>query len=160
MIFDHLTRYAQAFPTRDQKVRTTAKVLFENFILHYGFPARLHSDQERNVESNVIKERCSLAGVGQTRTIQYHPMGNGMVKRFNHTLLNMPGTLEQDQKDDWKSYVSPLVYAYNAVKHDSTGYSPLFLMFGRHPRLAIDAYLELNSQEQSISSKEHYVTKP
>ena len=159
VISDHFTRYAQAFPIRDQLAKTTAKVLFENFILHYGFPARLHSDQGRNFESRVIRELCSLAGVEKTRTTTYHPMGNGMVERFNHTLLNMLGTLEEHQKDDWKSYVAPLTHAYNAAKHDSTGFSPFFLMFGRHPRLAVDAYLGLNSQEQSISSKEHYVTK-
>ena len=82
-----------------------------------------------------------------------------MVEHFNHALLNMFWTLEDHQKDDWKSYVSPLVHAYNAAKHDSTGFSPFFLMFGTYPRLAVDAYLGLNSQEQSISSKEHYRTK-
>ena len=38
--------------------------------------------------------------------------------------------------------------------------SPLFLMFGRHPRLAVDAYLGLNSPEEpEVRSKEHYATK-
>ena len=73
-----------------------------------------------------MKELCPLAGVDNTRTTPYHPMGNGMIERFNHTLLNMLVTLEDHQKDYWK------VHAYNAVKHDSTGYSPFFLMFGRH----------------------------
>ena len=160
VITDHFTRYAQAFPTRNQLAKTTAKVLFENFIVHYGFPARLHSDQGRNFESSVIKELCALAGVQKTRTTPYHPMGNGMVERFNQTLLNMLGTLEDRQKDDWRSFVAPLVHSYNATKHESTGYSPYFLMFGRHPRLAVDAYLGLNSPDSpSFSSKEHYATK-
>ena len=159
VITDHFTRYAQAFPTRNQLAKTTAKVLFDNFIVHYGFPARLHSAQGRNFESSVIRELCSLAGVEKSRTTPYHAMGNGMAERFNQTLLNMLGTLENHQKEDWKSFVAPLVHAYNATKHDSTGYSPYFLMFGRHPRLAIDAYLGLNSPEESISSREHYVTK-
>ena len=160
VITDHFTRYAQAFPTRNQLAKTTAKVLFENFIVHYGFPARLHSDQGRNFESGVIKELCALAGVDKTRTTPYHAMGNGMTERFNQTLLNMLGTLEDRQKEDWKSYVAPLVHSYNATRHDSTGFSPYFLMFGRHPRLAVDAYLGLkSSQDPAISSKEHYATK-
>ena len=111
-------------------------------------------------ESNVIKELCSLAGVDKSRTTPYHPMGNGMVERFNQTLLKMLGTLEVHQKRDWKSFVTPLVHSYNATRHDSTGYSPFFLMFGRHPRRAVDAYLGKSSPEESeILPKEHYVTK-
>ena len=91
VITDHFTRYAQTFPTRNQLAKTTAKVLFENFIVHYGFPPRLYSNQGRNFENNVIKELCSL--VGKSRTTPYHPMGNGMTERFNQTLLNMLGTL-------------------------------------------------------------------
>ena len=159
VITDHFTRYAQAFPTRNQLATTTAKVLFENFVVHYGFPARILSDQGRNYESSVIKELCKLAGVDKSRTTPYHPMGNGMVERFNQTLLNMLGTLEDHQKSDWKSYIAPLVHSYNATRHDITGFSPFFLMFGRHPRLAVDAYLGLTSEEPSISDREHYATK-
>jgi hypothetical protein len=36
IITDHFTRYAQAIPTRNQTARTTAEVLFNNYIAHYG----------------------------------------------------------------------------------------------------------------------------
>ena len=150
-------RYAQAIPTRNQSAKTTARILFDNFICHYGFPSRLHSDQGRNFESEVIKELCSIANIDKSRTTPYHPMGNGMPERFNQTLLNMLGTLEDDQKSDWKTYVPSLVHAYNSTRHESTGYSPHFLMFGRHPRLAVDAFLGIKPCSER-SDKSKYVT--
>ena len=112
VVTDHFTKYSQAYPTRNQTVKMTAQVLYNNFIVHYGFPVRLHSDQGRNFESKVIKELCVLGGIEKSRTTPYHPMGNGQCERFNRTLLEMLGTLETDQKVDWKTYVAPLVQQY------------------------------------------------
>ena len=159
VLTDHFSRYAQAFPTKNETAKTTAKVLFENFVVHYGFPARIHSDQGANFESTLIKELCNLAGVEKSRTTPYHPMGNGMVERFNQTLLKMLGTLEEKQKADWKAHVPCLVHAYNATRHESTGFSPYFLMFGRHPRLAIDAFLGLPTDSLSSNKQLDYTNK-
>ena len=82
-----------------------------------------------------------------------------MVEIFNQTSIKMLDTLEEKQKEDWKSYVSTLVHAYNATRHDSTKYTPFFLMFGRHPRLAIDAYLRLNSDTEKIHKKVVTITR-
>ena len=35
VVTDHFTCYAQAFPTRNQSAKTSAKILFENFVVHY-----------------------------------------------------------------------------------------------------------------------------
>lgn len=151
VITDHFTRYSQAIPTRSQTAKVTADVLYNHFILHYGFPRRLHSDQGRNFEGQVIKELCEMAGIQKSRTTPYHAMGNGMVERFNRTLLSMLGTLSLDEKKDWKSHVSPLVHAYNSTRHESTSRSPFFLMFGRHPRLPVDMMLDVPNEDPKLS---------
>lgn len=149
VITDHFTRYAQAIPTLNQTAKTTARVLFDKFIVHYGFPERLHSDQGRNFESQIIRQLCSLAGVEKSRTTPYHPSGNGMCERFNRTLLHMLSTLPEKEKKSWKDAIAPMVHAYNATTHESTGFSPFYLMFGREPRLAIDVYLGLTPNNRT-----------
>ena len=68
VITDDFFKYAMAVPTANQTTRTTARTFFDAFIVHYGFPSRIHSDQGRNFESKVIKEFCSIAGIKKSRT--------------------------------------------------------------------------------------------
>ena len=153
IITDHFTKYSQAIPTRNQLASTTARVLFDHFLVHYGFPQRILSDQGRNFESRLIQQLCRLVGIRKCRTTPYHPMTNGTCERFNRTLMNMLRTLSDDKKADWKANIPTLVHAYNSTVHDSTGYTPFSLMYGREPRLPVDILfsLESNQQEDELS---------
>ena len=137
VILDHFTKFACAIPTPNQSAKQVAKVLWEKFFLIYGFPSRILSDQGRDFESNLIKELCKAAGITKCRTTPYHPSGNP-VERWNRTLLNMLRSLDGPAKRDWKVSLPSVVHAYNCCIHSSTGYSPYYLFFGRHPRLPID----------------------
>ena len=160
VITDHFTRYALAYPSKTQTAPATARILWDNFICHYGFPEKFISDQGRNFESDLIKELCKIAGVKKVHTTPYHPQGNGQCGRFNSTLCNMLGTLSEEEKSDWKSHLGCMTHAYNCTKHASTTYSPYYLMFGRYPRLPIDVEFGLNKPNCSDdSSKSRYIQK-
>ena len=68
VITDHFTRYALAYPSKTQTAQATARILWDNFICHYGFPEKFISDQGRNFESDLIKELCKIAGVKRLHT--------------------------------------------------------------------------------------------
>ena len=40
-VTDHFTRYAQAFPSKSHTAIATATLLWNNFLVHYGFPSKL-----------------------------------------------------------------------------------------------------------------------
>ena len=122
------------------------------------FPEKFISDQGKNFESDLIKELCKIAGVQKLHTTPYHPQGNGQCRRFNSTLCNMLGTLSEEEKSDWKSYLGCMTHAYNCTKHASA-HSPYYLMFGRH-LLPIDVEFGLpKSNSGDNSSKSRYVQK-
>ena len=143
MVVDHFSRFLQAFPTRNKKGRTAADSIFNDYVLKFGFPRKLHHDQGGEFENDLFKGLHELSGVDWSRTTPYHPQGDGTVERMNRTILNMLRTLPDNFKSKWKDHVNKLTFAYNCTRNDSTTYSPFFLVFGRSPRLPIDLMFQV-----------------
>ena len=101
----------------------------------------------------------NMVRIEKLRTTSYHPQTNGQCERFNSTPMNMLGTFTPDQKKDWKSHLLTMCHAYNSTQHSVTGFSPYFLMFGRHPRLPIDYQLGINRDNLAQPSKFQFVNK-
>ena len=104
VLTDHFIRYACAFPTRNQEARTVAKILVDEFFVHYGIPERLHSDQGANFQSKIVAHLCKMLGIKKSRTTPYHPQGDGMTEQFNKTLISILKTLDPIQKPRWKEH--------------------------------------------------------
>ena len=156
VITDHFTRYAQAFVTTSQTAHTIAVTLYEKYLVHYGWPEKLHSDQAGNFESNLIAELCKIAQVQKIRTKPYHPEGNAQCERFNQTLLGIIGSLNPSKKHRWQDWVSTLTHAYNCTRCDSTGFSPYYLMFRCVPHLPIDIEYGVTQPELIDKSRQNY----
>ena len=53
-----------------------------------------------NFKSKVIRNICDIADIKKTRRTPYHPMEDGVMERFNKTLLKMMVTLPDIKKSD------------------------------------------------------------
>ena len=83
VITDHFTRYAQANVTSLQTAKCTVQDLWDKFIVHYGLPEKILTDQGCNFESNLLKALCEIAQVKKIRTSGYHPQTNGSMQNVS-----------------------------------------------------------------------------
>ena len=95
-------------------------------------------DQGRNFESELIKQLCDLLQIEKTRTTPYHPQSDGLVERFNHTLIQMLSMYVNENTDNWDDCLPFAMMAYRASVHESTNMTPNKLMMGRETNVPID----------------------
>ena len=158
VITDHFMRYAQAYVTPKQTAVVAAHALWENFLVYYGWPEKILTDQGRSFE-NLFKELCNLAKIKKLHTSLYHPETIGQCEHFNTTLISMLGTLPSHAKKNWQEWITTLIHAYNCTVSPVTGFSPYFLMFGRNPKLHLDIDLGISAIEQGLRSQQNYAQK-
>ena len=82
-------------------------------------------------------------GIHKSRTAVYHPQCDGQVERQNRTLQEMLAAFVSDHTNDWDNWVSLAVYAYSTSCHESNGFSPYELVFGRIARTPLELDLDI-----------------
>ena len=158
VITDAFSKFSVTVITPNQKALTVAKVLVDKWFHVYGIPARIHSDQGKCFDNDIIKALCKMYGVNQSFTCPYNPRGNAQCERFNHTMFGLLRTLSKEQKADWPVHLPALVFAYNATPHSTTGFQPYQLMFGQRAPAPCDSWLGLrNYDDEKSTSKTQWV---
>ena len=148
-------RHVQIYATKTKDSKAAADKLFNEYIMQFGYPERIHHDRGPEFNSRLFEQMHRVTRIRASNTTPYHPMGDGQVERFNRTICNMLRSLSANAKKDWRSYLPKLAFAYNATVNKATGYSPHFLMFGREARLPIDMVFEEVRSEGELDNKSH-----
>ena len=107
VLTDVFSKYSQAFVTNNQKSLTFAKILVEKWFSVVGIPARIHSDQGRSFDNEIISDLCKMHGVRQSTTTPYNPHGwlNQQLNAMLHTnkqalkLIKMSTQCNKDYTD-------------------------------------------------------------
>jgi len=136
-MIDVFTRWPLAVAIPNRKSSVIGKIIFERWICEKGVPAMILSDQGRELVSLGIQSMCKRIGIRKVQTAGYNPTGNACIERFHRFLTSSLAILYNRTGTDWDDFLPPVLFAYRASQHDTTGFSPFYLETGRFPTLPV-----------------------
>ena len=90
VVQDYFTKWADAIPIPDQKAtRITKELHVVKLFSIVGLPDILNSDQGQNFKNTILRQTLAAFGIEKSHTTAYHPRCDGMVERFNRSLLQL-----------------------------------------------------------------------
>lgn len=138
---DRLTRWPEGFAVRNQRSSTVARLLINELMPRHGAPRTLLSDQGSNYLSRVCRQVYKLMSTSKLQTSAYYPQCNGLVERFNKTIINMLAMYTNERQTDWDTSINHVLFAYRTAVTASTGYSPFYMLHGYEARYPADILL-------------------
>ena len=156
VVTDCFTKFVEIYPMPNQEASTVARILTREFFSRYGVPRFLHTDQGTQFESGLFSNICQLLGIDKTRTTPFRPQSDGQSERNIKTLSRMIA-ISADDQDNWDEYLPFLAMAYRGTPHETSGFSPNFMMFGREVSVPVDVMLPPCTDDEV--NPDDYVTK-
>ena len=80
---DLFTKNAETVALQDMTAATVANAIIDEWIMKFGAPDVIHTDQGSNFNSELMQDVCRIFMIEKTRTTPCHRQGNGQVERFN-----------------------------------------------------------------------------
>jgi hypothetical protein len=130
VITDYLTKWVEAVPMPDKTATRCADIFVREWVLRYGAPEEILTDQGAQFESKVFQETCHLLGMEKLRTTAFHPQGDGQTERANRSLLALLNKLPIDTPRNWDVRLPFALAAYRSSVHSTTRMTPNRLMLG------------------------------
>ena len=144
VMIDQFTKWVELDSLCDQTAQSTAKCFFEQWVVRFGTPTYVHTDQGRNFTSDLFVELCRLLQITKTRTTPYRPSSNGQVERVNQSILSFIRCFLEGKQTEWDAYLPALGMSLRATINRSTGFTPNMLRLGQEVSLPTDVLFGLS----------------
>ncbi|GFX16379.1 retrovirus-related Pol polyprotein from transposon 17.6 [Trichonephila clavipes] len=98
-----------------------------------GVSREIQCDQGTSFTSALTAEFFERFGILVRHSSMYHPQSNP-VERFHRTLKRLLRVLCLDAGSEWDKHLPSILLALRTVSHESTGYTPSELVYGKNLR--------------------------
>ena len=120
---DHFTRFAWVVPIKSKSAKATMEA-FLKLDIPVNKPRILLSDNGTEFCNETFDQYTKAFGIKQHFTVPYHPQSDGVVERFNRTLVSMLRAYADESGENWPFLLKKTLAAYNGMKHPTIGMAP------------------------------------
>eukprot|EP00955_Chlamydomonas_euryale_P021670 228934-Chlamydomonas_euryale.AAC.1 len=79
-----------------------------------------------------------------------HPQTDGQTERANRTLEDMLRAFVSPHHDDWDELLVNAEFAYNDSVNRTTGFTPFYLNYGRHPHTPLSLVTGQQAGQETV----------
>lgn len=134
VMMDHFSKWVEAVATPTADGNTTVHHLADRVLCHWRQrPVKVLSDNGSHFVNSRVSGLCAAMGVELAHGLPYHPQTQGLVERFNATLVEMIRKHVSADQQDWDARLPWLTWAYNTSVHATTSLSPYQVLRGSPP---------------------------
>lgn len=126
-----LSKFVECYPLPNKEAKTVAKAFVENFILRYGIPQEILTDQGTEFTASIFQEVCSLLKINSLRSTAYHHQTLGALENSHKNLGSFLRIQALNNPTQWSTWLPYWSFAYNNTVHTETKYTPFELVFGK-----------------------------
>ena len=119
-----------AIPLQTTSSQNIAEALLEYFA-QVGPPKEILTDSGSNFTSDLMEKLYQILETRSIRKSSYHPQTDGMVERYSATLKSCLCKCVDKFPQEWNKSIPFVLFACRSVIHQSTGFSPFEIIFGR-----------------------------
>lgn len=131
---DRATKFIYCEPTKDTVTAEELAQLYHRIVFrHHGVPKSLVSDRDTKFTAAFWREMHKSLGTKLNMSTSNHPQTDGQTERANRTLEDMLRAYVSPHHDDWDEHLVNAEFAYNDSVNATTGFTPFYLNYGRHP---------------------------
>ena len=153
VMVDYLTKMMVLRPTHSTATAVdTARIVMDAVVRVHGVPRVIVSDRDTRFTSSFWREVCKSMGTSLAMSSGYHPQTDGQTERANRSIEEMLRAYVGRRQDDWDQRLGMVEYAYNNSVHSSSGYTPFYLCYGRHPLSPVQLLSQVESKNAAADA--------
>lgn len=134
IVLDQFSKFVLLKPLKKATASEIGSFL-ESEVFHvFGVPESILTDNGGQFLSHLLNSFLHRYGVRHIETATHSPQANAS-ERANRSILAAIRSYIGNDHQNWDVHISSIASALRTAVHQSTGFSPFFLNFGRHPVL-------------------------